>query len=155
MNIIVLGAGGHGKVVADILKMRGDSVVGYMDDDPALLEKEPLGLPVLGPIADYIRYPDTHLIVGIGSNRVRFHITQQVMEGEAATRWTTAIHPRASVASSTQVGAGTVIAAGAVVNPDTALGAHVIINTSSSVDHDCVIEDFVHIAPGAHLGGGV
>lgn len=153
--IIILGAGGHAKVVADILLVRGVHVVGYLDDNRAVWGQMPLGLPILGSIADSIHYPETLLMIGIGSNAVRYRVSQQAANSATTLHWTTAIHLAACVASSVTVGDGTVICAGAVINPSAVIGAHVIVNTCASVDHDCVIEDFVHIAPGAHLGGGV
>lgn len=151
-SILILGAGGHGKVVADILLLQGLSVIGFLDDNPALWKTKVLGLPVLGKIETYHDYPSDGLIFGIGNNQLRQKIIQQF--GIEANRWITAVHPRAIVAASVHIGCGTVIAAGGVINPDTIIGKHAIINTAATVDHDCTIGDYAHIAPGTHLAGG-
>lgn len=153
-GVLIVGAGGHGKVVADILLLSGVNLLGFLDDDPQATGSERLGLPVLGRIDEYACHAPDGLVLGIGSNRVRQAIVQRLGQ-EASHLWLNAIHPRAIVAESAILGKGVVIAAQAVVNPDTILGDHVIINTSSSVDHDCRINDFAHIAPGSHLAGGV
>lgn len=151
-GIIVIGAGGHGKVVADILRCAGQTVQGFLDDDPALQGKAVLGLPVLGMIKDYPAFHPAALVMGIGRNDLRRRIVEHLRD---ESLWTAAIHPRAVVAESAVIGAGTVVAAGAVINPDARIGRHVIVNTGATVDHDCTVMDFAHLAPGSHLGGGV
>ena len=153
-DILILGAGGHGKVVADILMSQGAGVLGFLDDDPTLWHTEILGLPVLGSIDHYADYGPAGLIIGIGINRVRQSIVHRL--GEAAdSLWISAVHPRAIIGRSVHIGVGTTIMAGAVVNPDTVIGNHTIVNTAATIDHDCAIGDFVHVARGAHLAGGV
>ena len=152
--MLVLGAGGHGKVVADILLCRGLAVRGFLDDDPAIWGATRLGLPVLGAIESYAGYAPDGLVMGIGANHIRRQVAERL--GAAATPlWRNAIHPQATVAASARLGRGVMIAAGAVVNPDSALGDHVIINTGATVDHDCTLGAYVHLAPGGHLAGGV
>jgi sugar O-acyltransferase (sialic acid O-acetyltransferase NeuD family) len=153
-GLLVLGAGGHGKVVADILLCQGIPVRGFLDDDPASWGTTRLGLLVLGALDRYREYEPDGLVLGIGTNAIRRALVER-LGSPAAALWRTAIHPRATVAASTGLGRGVVIAAGAVVNPDTVLGDHVIVNTGATVDHDCVIADFAHLAPGVHLSGGV
>ena len=153
-GVLIIGAGGHAKVVADILICQSVNVAGFVDDDPALWQKQVLRLPVLGSIDSCMNYAPDGLVVGIGSNAVRRAIVER-LGGQATSLWRTAIHPSAIVAKSAQVGPGTVIMAGAIVNPDSVIGSHAIINTSATVDHDCSIGDYTHIAPGTTLGGGV
>lgn len=153
-GILILGAGGHGKVVADILQSNNAPVLGFLDDNQSIWGQKVLNLPVLGGINLYTKYRPTGLVLGIGSNARRAAIVD-ILGQSASALWVSAIHPRAIIASSVKFGQGTVIAAGAVVNPDTIIGNHVVINTGATVDHDCEIGDFVHIAPGAHLAGGV
>lgn len=150
----MVGAGGHGKVVADILICQGIAVRGFLDDASATWGSTRLGLPILGPVAAYADYAPDGLALGVGANAIRRQIVTQLDCG-AADLWRAAIHPRAVVAASARLGIGAVIMAGAVINPDTVLGDHVIINTGASVDHDCLIGDYVHLAPGVHLSGGV
>ncbi len=153
-GILILGAGGHAKVVADILQQQGKPLAGFLDDNPSLWGTIFAGFPVHGAIHDIARFQPTGLIVGIGSNRAR----KQVVDSLGAVPpelWVNAIHPRAIVADSVRVGRGIVIAAGAVINPDAILGNHIIVNTTASIDHDCSIGDYVHLAPGSHLAGEI
>lgn len=153
-GILVLGAGGHGKVVADILCCQGQPVVGFLDDDPALWGSARLGLPVLGAIATYVEHAPGGLVLGVGNTAARTRIVAR-LGVRADGLWRNAIHPRATVARSVRLGRGVAVMAGAVVNPDAALGDHCVINTGATVDHDCVIGDFAHLGPGARLAGGI
>lgn len=153
-RILIIGCGGHGKVVADILQQRGAHVYGFLDDDPTTWGLTRLGVPVLGSLATLSLHAPDGVVLGIGLNRIR----QQMVERfgtQADPLWYNAIHPRAVVAPSARLGRGVVVAASAVINPDAVIGDHVIINTGACVDHDCVIESYAHVAPGAHLAGGV
>ena len=141
-RIVIVGAGGHGKVVADIL---GERAVGFVDDNRALHGTTVLGLPVFASL-DEIEHDG--VIVAIGDNATRRRVGQ-------AFSLSTAIHPTASIARSAKIGEGSMISAGAIVLPDAVIGRGVIVNTKASVDHDCVIGDFVHLAPSVTLGGSV
>jgi sugar O-acyltransferase (sialic acid O-acetyltransferase NeuD family) len=153
-GVLVLGAGGHAKVVVDILQMQRVSVLGYLDDDPNRSGTIWLELPVLGQIEDYRKLGYSGLVMGVGSNKARQKVVNSL--GHAVDDlWVNAIHPFAIVARSAKIGRGVVIAAQAVINPGAVIGDHVIINTAATVDHDCVIGDYAHIAPGVHLAGGV
>jgi sugar O-acyltransferase (sialic acid O-acetyltransferase NeuD family) len=153
-GVLVLGAGGHAKVVADILLGQGIAVAGFLDDDPATWGQTRLGLPVLGSVDSFGLHSPEGLVPGIGSNHARQALVARL--GPAAYElWRNAIHPRATVAASARLGRGVVIAAGAVVNPDTEVEDHAIINTGAVVDHDCTIGEYAHVAPGARLAGGV
>jgi sugar O-acyltransferase (sialic acid O-acetyltransferase NeuD family) len=158
MRILVIGAGGHAQVVADILlrmqEARQEVVpIGYVDDNPELEQTTLLGLPVLGKIADSTAIPHDAIIVAIGDNATRRQLFDRYRsEGEP---FAIARHPSAVIAPDVQVGPGTTVCANAVVNPGSVVGANVILNTSCSVDHHNDIDDHVHIAPGVRLGGGV
>jgi sugar O-acyltransferase (sialic acid O-acetyltransferase NeuD family) len=149
---IVVGAGGHGKVVADILLGWSTEVIGFLDDDATLWNTRIMDLPVLGAIDDYASFSPDQMIMGIGRNSVRYAIVTRLGPEIA---WTKAIHRGATIGHFVEIGAGTTVAAGTVINPGARIGKHTIINTAATVDHDCEIGDFVHIAPGAHLAGGV
>ncbi len=150
LEITVVGAGGHAKVVVATLEASGARVSAVLDDDPAKWGSSLLGVPVAGGI-DRLSAVTGPAVLAIGRNDVR----QRIAAAYPHVDWHTVIHPGALVHSSARVGRGTVIFAGAVVQPDTVIGDHVILNTSCSADHDCVIEAFTHVAPGAHLAGGV
>lgn len=151
---LIIGAGGHGKVAADILLCSDVPITGFLDDNAALWGTQVMGLPVLGGSHSYRDYQPAALVPGVGNNMIRQRIAQE-LGPDADPLWLTVIHPRAVVARSATLGAGTLVAAGAVINPDTVVGRFAIVNTGATVDHDCTIGDFVHIAPGAHLAGGV
>lgn len=150
-QVIVIGASGHGKVVADIVRRSGNTLLGFLDDNETL-SPEIAGIPVLGKVADYAKYPDVSFVIGIGNSAIREKIVRQ-LDG---VRWYTAIHPFAVISAlETQIGVGSVIMANAVINPSAYIGAHCIINTSAVVEHDNHIGDFTHISVGAKLGGAV
>ena len=150
-SVVIIGSGGHGKVVADIVLKRGDTLLGFLDDNAAL-PPAVAGIPVLGRTADYIRYPDASFVIAIGNAEVR----EQIAHRLDGVRWYTAIHPSAVIAAlDVRIGAGSVVMANAVVNASARIGAHCIINTAAVVEHDNQIGDFSHISVGARLGGTV
>ena len=154
-KVLVYGAGGHGKVVIDILERAGEcEVVGVLDDDPALTGLVFLGYRVLGGLGLLRRQPPaSNVILAIGDNPARRRLAEELRRLDITAM--VAIHPSAQIGKDVSIGEGTVVMAGAVVNSSTKVGCHCILNTGSTVDHDCCIGDYVHICPGAHLAGGV
>ncbi|MDY8044713.1 acetyltransferase [Paenibacillus polymyxa] len=155
MSYIVFGAGGHAKVIVDILRSCGEEIIGVLDDH--CKEEAWNGLPILGDrnqIAQLLSlYPEALFVVAIGDNTTRRKIVSQLKA--ASVQFGNAVHPSAVVAPSAFIGEGTVVMPNAVINADAYVGEHVIVNTAATIDHDCRIEDFVHISPGAHMAGGV
>lgn len=150
-SVIIIGASGHGKVVADIILRTGDLVLGFLDDQRNPGDSH-VGFPVLGKVEDYKNYPEAWFVIAIGNASARAKIS----DGLEGVRWYTAVHPAAAVSPlETSIGAGTVVMAGAVVNPGAQIGRHCIINSGSVVEHDNRIGDFVHISVGAKLAGSV
>jgi sugar O-acyltransferase (sialic acid O-acetyltransferase NeuD family) len=157
MNVLVLGAGGQGQVVADILRAQetaGEDIrfLGYCDDHADTLRAS-LGAEVLGTLSECSVIEHDALIVAIGDNAVRHKLFNRAADGGA--RFATAKHPTATVSPSVRLGPGTMISAGVVVNVMSVVGANTIVNTAASVDHHCCVGDHVHIAPGVRLGGEV
>lgn len=150
-RVVVIGASGHGKVVADIIRRTGDTVVGFLDDN----RKLPLhiaGIPVLGTVQEYIQYTDCKFVIAIGNATIRKRIVEELCD----VQWYTAIHPNTVISSiDVSIGEGTVIMANSVVNAGTVIGKHCIINTGAIVEHDNAIGDFAHISVGAKLAGTV
>lgn len=140
-NVVVIGAGGHGKVIADIITACGDNFLGFLDDDESK--------KTLGKVADCEKYADCFFVIGIGNAEIREKFSK------LPYKWYTAIHPSAVVSPSAKIGEGTVIMPNAVVNADAKIGRHAIVNTTAAVEHDNEIDDFVHISVGAKLGGTV
>lgn len=152
-KLIIIGASGHGKVVADIaIKMNKWQSIAFLDDDEAI--KASMGIEVIGKTADAFTYKDeADFFVAIGSNSTREKIQEKFID--EGLNVVSLIHPSAVIATDVEVGIGTVVMAGVVINSSTRIGKGCIINTSSSLDHDNTIEDYVHISPGASLAGTV
>lgn len=148
-SVVIIGASGHGKVIADIIVNSGDKVLGFLDDADDVQGKKIIGFPVLGKIADYDNYRDCEFVIAIGNPYIREKISN-----ELPVKWYTAIHPTAVISSlDVEIGEGTVIMANAVVNPSARIGKHCIINTGAIVEHDNILEDYVHLSPNVTLAG--
>lgn len=150
-KLVIIGASGHGKVVADIAAQKGYAFISFLDDDPAV--KECAGYPVIGVTEDAERFADSDFFVAVGNAKIRARIQKQLIGKKL--RIATLIHPHSVIAPDVRIGAGTVIMAGTVVNPGTVIGEGCIINTGATVDHDNVISDYVHISVGSHTAGTV
>lgn len=147
-RLIIIGASGHGKVVADIAKLVGYRDIVFLDEDSSV--KECAGYPVLGE-EFMVENLTGDLFIAVGNSSVR----KRLMEKNQNRYFPILIHPAAVIAERTEIGAGTVIMAGAVVNSDCKIGKGNIINTCASVDHDCIMGDYCHLAVGAHMCGTV
>lgn len=156
--VIVLGAGGHAKVVIAALKAAGVEIIGVTDPDSKTHGQSILGVPVLGgdELAMNRKQGEIALVNGVGSTRPSPR-RREVFERfkQAGYSFRAVVHPSAVVGEDTDICEGAQIMAGAVVQPGCQIGADAIVNTRASVDHDCVIGAHVHVAPGAVLGGGV
>lgn len=158
IRTLILGAGGHAQVVADIL-MRAHEAgsnckpIGFLDDNPSLTGTVVLGLPVLGAVAQLDESDHDAIIVAIGDNRTRARIFDAAQTQEE--KIVNAIHPAAVLAPNVRLGEGVMICAGVVVNTGTIIGDNVILNSGCTVDHHNHIGPHAHVAPGAHLGGNV
>ncbi len=150
-EVVIVGASGHGKVVADIIRTSGDSIVGFLDDNPEIPERF-MGFPVLGKVDRFQEYKDYYFVIAIGNAIIREKIADRLQ----GVKWYTAIHPSAVISDlEVSVGEGTVIMANVAVNAGTSIGKHCILNTGAIVEHDNKIEDFAHISVGAKLAGTV
>jgi len=152
-KLIIIGASGHGKVAADIaINMNKWQSIAFLDDDESI--KTSMGLEVIGKIADALTYKDeADFFVAIGSNVTREKIQEKLIE--EGLNVVSLIHPSSVIGTDLEIGIGTAIMAGVVVNSSTRIGKGCIINTSSSLDHDNVIDDYVHISPGVRTAGNV
>ncbi len=156
-KVVIWGAAGHAKVAADILRLRGADVVGFIDDvNPERHGESFFGSAVLGGAEqlDALLRGGTRLaFVGFGNNPRRLEVARTLES--RGFQLVSAMHPAAVVAADVEVGAGTLVAAGAVINPGSRIGNNVIVNTRASIDHDCVVEDGAHIGPGVSVAGHV
>ena len=153
-NLLILGAGGHGKVVADTALGTGQwQQIAFLDDKDGL--HKVMGIPVIGKPIDFksLKKDYKYAFVAVGNNKLRLEWIERL--SNAGFKIPTIIHPVSFVSRTSSIGEGTVVMAGAIINASTNIGRGCIINTSSSVDHDCNLEDGVHISPGVHVGGTV
>ncbi|WP_026894272.1 acetyltransferase [Clostridiisalibacter paucivorans] len=152
-KLIIIGASGHGKVVADIaIKMNKWQSIAFLDDDGSI--KTSMGLEVISKTTDTFIYKDeADFFVAIGNNTTREKIQKKLIDEGISV--VSLIHPSAVIGTDVEIGIGTVVMAGAVINSSTKIGKGCIINTSCSLDHDNLIEDYVHISPGVGIAGSV
>lgn len=143
-GLTLYGAGGHCKVVIDILESVGKRIKQIVDDSPS--NSTFMSIPCKKPEGKY-----DSVIVTIGNCQIR----RKIVENIKVNHFETAIHPSAVVSPHSSIGEGSVVMQGAIIQSGSLIGKHVIINTQASIDHDCKIADFVHIAPGSILSGNV
>lgn len=152
-NLLIIGAGGHGKVVADIaIRMNKWEFVAFLDDDEN--KKSSMGLDIIGNSRDTAKHmKDSDLFVAIGDNKTRKKIQDKLEIVGASIP--VLIHPSAVIGQDVKVGIGTAVMAGVVINCCSIIGKGCIMNTSASIDHDNKLGDYVHISPGVHTAGSV
>jgi sugar O-acyltransferase (sialic acid O-acetyltransferase NeuD family) len=154
-QVIVYGAGGHGKVVADILISEGEvGFAGFIDDRKELLGTKVMGFPVLGN-GQWLRERalTSRLAIALGTGESAVRQVFMTCCSEWGIEVLTLVHPAATVARSAQLGAGTVVMAGARINAEANVGVGVIVNTSAVIEHDVRVGDYAHVAPNAAMGG--
>ena len=161
-KFLIWGGGGHGKVVADLIRARDDTVLGYIDRDPAKLGRivEPGGGSVLFAEDEFLKMlaeggelpaGAEAVAIAIGDNGARLEAAGKLPAGLAPPL----VHPSAVISPSASIATGSVVFSTAVLNASARVGIAVIINSGAIIEHDCVVEDGAHVSPGATLGGGV
>ncbi len=148
-RIVIIGAGGHGKVVADIASKLNYKNIVFLDDNAT---ESCLGFPIVGKLASAQTLNDgnTKFVIAVGNNDARKNIANS-----NELPWITLVHPSAELGMNVSLGEGTVVMAKAVINPSATVGKHCIINTAAVIEHDNELSDFVHVSPKAALGGTV
>ena len=148
-RLIIIGAGGHGKVIADAALKNGYTNICCVDDHTT---GDVMGFPIIGTTADVecLNDGNTDFVIGIGNNAIRKTIAEI-----HNVNWVSIVHPSAQIGFDAEIGKGTVVMANAVVNVCAKIGEHCIINTGAIVEHDNVIENYAHISPNVALGGTV
>ncbi|KOY22933.1 acetyltransferase [Vibrio parahaemolyticus] len=150
----ILGASGHGKVVAEIAELNGYTNIEFFDDRwPGLQNVE--HWPVKGNSETLLKIAAQFdlTVIAIGNNKIRLEKQNQL--STAGAKFSVLEHPRATISRHSQLGVGTVVMAGAVINPFVQVGEACIINTAATIDHDCSLADGVHVSPGCNIAGGV
>lgn len=148
-RLVIIGAGGHGKVIADIALKNGYSDIVFLDDHATGMC---MGFPIVGTTARIPGMNDgrTDFVIGVGSNEVRKRIAEAY-----PANWVTLVHPSAQIGAGVTIGPGTVVMAGVIINACAEIGRHCTINTCAIVEHDNVIGDYVHLSPKVAMGGTV
>lgn len=153
-KVVIIGAGGHAKVIADIIEKSGDEIIGFLDDK---IEKNTIIIKDYKVIGDLnnrftlaIANSDYEFITAIGDNKKREEISKS-----PNLKFYTAIHPSAQIGLDVKIEEGTAIMANVCINSSARIGKHCIINTGAIIEHDNIIENFVHISPNSALGGTV
>ncbi len=151
-NIILLGAGGHCKVIIDLIEeLNQYNIIGIYDDyhNDSLYDIKILGR--INEVNKYINNKDIYFVIGIGSNLIRKKIYEEFID----LNWCSLIHPNAIVSKKSKIDIGTVICAGSVIQTEVIIGKHCIINTNCNIDHETIIQDFSDICPGVTICGQV
>lgn len=154
VKLAILGASGHGKVVADVAELNGHKDIEFFDDGwPKKYQFD--GWEISGNTEHLIKRLSefSACIIAIGSNNIR--MIKQIELSDNGAKIISLIHPSAIVSRYAQIGIGSVIMANAVVNAGVLIGQGCIVNTAATIDHDCIISDGVHVSPGAHLAGNI
>ena len=146
--VYLIGASGHAKVIIEILEAQEIKVGGLVDDNPLLHSL--LDYTVKQELSAFPIDSEDEFIISIGNNSTRKKIVSNNQY-----LYTNAIHPKSTISKRASIEKGTVIMAGVIINSEVKIGSHAIINTNASIDHDCILDDFVHISPNAALAGNV
>lgn len=154
-RLLVVGAGGHGRSVAEAVQLSGDfEMVGFLDDGAFARGDDVWGLPVLGPASEFASYAAlaSHAVVAIGNNALRQKLCAQLQAAGFALACV--VHPRAIVSPRAQLGEGVAVMAGAIVGTEAVLGQGVIVNCGAVVDHHAQVHEFGHLGVNACMAGG-
>lgn len=150
-DVVLIGGGGHAKVIADIVLRSGDTLLGFLDDSLPV-GTSICGFKVIGRVEDYEKFKSAYFLIAIGSNEVRKTISEKLTQ----VNWYTAVHPSVQISTlGVSIGEGSVIMANSVIGSCADVGKHSIINTSCVIEHDNHIGDYTHISPNATLCGTV
>jgi sugar O-acyltransferase (sialic acid O-acetyltransferase NeuD family) len=155
-NLVIVGAGGFARETAAAATAAGRQVLGFVDDDPALHGTTRSGVPILGSVDSVRELTDAAVVVCVGNPR-NYTARKSIVErlGLPAERYTTVVHPSASIGAGSVVGPGSVLLAGAVLTADVTVGSHVAVMPQVVLTHDDRVADYATVASGVRLGGGV
>ncbi len=150
-KLLLLGASGHGKVVADIAHKNNYEEICFLDDRTDI--DHCLNFPIIGRIHELSKFPDYDVFVSIGNTAIRKQLLKVCWQQNRTIP--TLVHPSAVIGLDVQIGEGSVVMAGSIINPSSRIGKGCIINTGATIDHDNIIQDYTHVSVGSHLCGTV
>lgn len=156
--VLVIGGGGHAKVLINCLLLTQKNILGILEQDPCKIGQVTLGVPVIGTDDVVFTYKPNEILLVNGLGSTGLTTIRTKIFGRFKDRgysFASVVHPSAVISANVMLGEGVQIMAGAIIQPGCCIGADSIINTRASVDHDCCIGEHVHIAPGVILSGGV
>ena len=149
MNILIIGAGGHSKVIIDIIhELNNYNIVGIYDDNKTGYFS---GIKIIGKIAEIDNKKSEYFIIGIGNDKIRKKIADEYHQ----LKWATLIHPKTIIAKKAIIKEGTVVCAGAIIQTEVEIGKHCIINTNCNIDHESTIGNYCSICPSSTICGQV
>jgi sugar O-acyltransferase (sialic acid O-acetyltransferase NeuD family) len=150
--LFILGAGGHGRVLAEAARALNICPAGFLDDAPGRTGDDVNGVKIVGPFSSLVTLPSNAVFaLGVGDNRNRMHWAHEL--ARLGRRALTLIHPAAIIASHTTIGEGAYVGPLAVVHVNASIGRHSIVNTATVVDHQCHLGDFAHASANVIMGG--
>lgn len=152
-SYVIFGSGGHASVIRSELNLLGNNFLGYVDDNESKNNEFIISFEEFLEISE--RNKDIHLIIGVGDNKLRKNIYNQILKSVEEPKWISCIGKNVALQDDIVIGPGSVILGNAAINVSTVVGEHVVINTNAVIDHDCNIGSFSSISPGAVVGGGV
>lgn len=151
-NIVLLGAGGHGRDVLDAARAQGRHIIGFIDENDKLHGQVINRIPVLGGLEWLLKHRDSQVILAVGNPKMRKKMADFI-DLHSLDLAEPIIHPTAYVSSNAQIGRGSVVLAGTAIQPQVKIGRHVYISTVSTLGHDTIVEDFTSTNPGVQVGG--
>lgn len=153
---VVIGAGGHGREVADVVQINGGKILGFLDDDLNKQGKVIAGMPVLGGV-EWLSQASFPLAIalGIGGSAARKKAVEKIKCFDLPFAYPPIIHPNAILGSRVEIGEGTLVQAGCILTCDITVGDFVVLNVGASLSHDVCVGDFATLAPGARMAGAV
>lgn len=153
-DIVIYGAGGHAKVIIDIVEQAGiHRIIGLVDDTASV--NNLMGYSVAEDISTYLDSGVTAGLVAVGDNWRRSRLVEKIIGKCNSFEFVTAVHPSVNTGRDVVIGEGTVVMAGCSINSCTHIASHCIVNTGSNIDHDCRVNELASIAPGVTVGGNV
>jgi len=157
-DLIIFGASGFGREVAWLVERINQTnptwnLLGFMDDDDSIQDREINGYKVLGKKEDVTKYRDAYFVCAVGASRTREKIVNRLKEIDPDIKFGTLIDPSVEISKLVRIGEGTIVCAHTIITVNISIGNHVIINLDCTIGHDAVLKDFVTLYPSVNVSG--